>query len=589
MIRELSELGKKIRVQQAGQKQIHNALKDEPYTIDLVINEDGSFHKFEPIEKRLTQAEAIIAKKGKARLLLDKVEEVLAYPGKDGNEKAEKKHSLFLEKLNEYKNLPELKPVMDFYYSNKSNGIDKALADFEQAISEKERSGNIVFRLKTSIGKRIHEEDGVYKAIIEKYEKTEKLKLYASSKPCSICGTSDYPVEDTPHGMIKRVPDGQSSGCALVSYNENAFESYSLKGNDNSSICKNCATTYVEGMNWLMTNGNDVMIEDRKGNKKPIFKFSNRKNFGVDTAMVYWTRNNQSLKELDILEQPTEADVANLIDSLTSGDTRPVDDIEPDRFYSCTLSGAAARIAVRDWIETNMLDFKKSITRWFKDIAIEEFNFDLKKYQTHYSRLYNFAKCCQNENAEKDPVLSRTATYLWHAALKETALPLWILSAVLRRSRLENRGVTPDRAALIKLILNRSNKGGSFMVQERLKPGEKPIAYICGQIFAKLESIQYAALGERNAGIREKYFTYAMTAPSSAFGRLFNLNSKHFTKLKGEKPGLAVNMDKELQALCKDIMIENFPQTFTLEEQGQFAIGYYHQKQAQFSHSDTKQ
>lgn len=130
------------------------------------------------------------------------------------------------------------------------------------------------------------------------------------------------------------------------------------------------------------------------------------------------------------------------------------------------------------------------------------------------------------------------------------------------------------------------------MITEGGVQGERPIAYICGQIFARMESIQYAALGERNAGIREKYFTYAMTAPAAAFGRLFNLNSKHFTKLKHEKPGLAVNLDKELQILCKGIAPDQFPQVlptmFRLEEQGQFAIGYYHQRQRQFHEANSK-
>lgn len=130
------------------------------------------------------------------------------------------------------------------------------------------------------------------------------------------------------------------------------------------------------------------------------------------------------------------------------------------------------------------------------------------------------------------------------------------------------------------------------MIKEDGVQGEKPIAYICGQIFAKMESIQYAALGERNAGIREKFFTYAMTTPAAAFGRLFNLNSKHFTKLKHDKPGLAVTLDKELQDLCRGIDLERIPQVlpsmFRLEEQGQFAIGYYHQKQKQFADATTK-
>jgi hypothetical protein len=41
--------------------------------------------------------------------------------------------------------------------------------------------------------------------------------------------------------------------------------------------------------------------------------------------------------------------------------------------------------------------------------------------------------------------------------------------------------------------------------------------------------------------------------------------------------------------LCKDVDINRFPTTFKLEEQGQFAIGYYHQKQAQFSGIKSKE
>lgn len=583
MIKELSELGKKIRTQQSGQKQIHNALKEEPYTIDLVINADGSFNKFAVIEKRMSQAEAITAKKGKARLLLDKASEALSYPGKDTKEKAEKKHALFINKLNEYKDLQDIKPVINFYFSNKINGLEKALANFEAEVPEIDRGGNIAFRLKTSEGNRVHEEDGVYKAIIQKYEQLEKLKLSASSKICSVCGTNKFPVEDAPHGMIKRVPDGQTAGCALVSYNENAFESYGLNGNENSSICKNCATTYVEGLNWLLTTGPQKLNE--KG--KAYTAYTNRKKFGDDTAMVFWTRENQLIKELDILEQPTEADVANLIDSVTSGDNRPIDNVETDQFYSCTLSGAAARVAIRDWLEMSLPNFRNAIVQWFKDIAIEEFSYDLKKNKIHYSRLYDMAKSCQNSKENKETTLSRVACDLWNAALKRSALPVWILTAVLKRIHVDGKGVTSDRAALIRLLLNRNNKGGR-MIQEKLDPENVGTAYNSGRIFAVLESVQRAALGKNiNAGIRERFFTSASSTPASAFGRLLKNAQNHLSKLKGEKPGLAIILDKELTGLIANI--ENFPTIFSLEEQGQFAIGYYHQKNHQFNKPELKE
>lgn len=586
MIKELSELGKKLRDQKTGNEWVHDALKEEPISLETVISEDGNFQKFELFEKKPTIAEAITAKKGKARLLLDKAEEVLCY----GGETSKKKHELFLEKIAKYQELPELSPVLAFYKQNRVSGVDKALKEFEIAIpDEKNRKGNIGFRVQNE-GTRIHEKPEVLRKIIEKYETAQKEMLAKSQKNCSVCGKTDYPVEDIPHGMIKKVPDGQSIGCALISYNENAFESYELEGNNNSSICTNCAKTYVEGLNWLLSSGNEITDRSKRGKEKKTFRYTNRKNFGSDTAMVFWTRENKKVDEIDYLEAPNPADVAKLIESVASGTERDSRYLEPDMFYSCALSGSAARIAVRDWIETSLFDFRKSIANWFRDIAIDEYDGDLKKTQTRYSRLYDLARSCQRKNSDNsydkdDTSWVRVATYLWNAALKNASPPLWMLIKVLQRARLDKFGVTADRAALIKLILNRHKKGGDFVITEKIEQGNRPVAYVCGQIFAKLESIQYAALGDVNAGIRERYFTYAMTSPAAAFGRLFDLSSKHYKKIKNEKPGLAIILDKELQGLVKDIDINKLSATFSLEEKGLFAIGYYHQRQAQFSGS----
>ena len=127
MIKELSELGKRLRSDQAEDKWVHNALKEEPISIEIIISEDGEFRGFLTIEKKLMNvAEAITAKKGKARLLLDKAEEVLCY----GGEQSKKKHQLFLDKLDDYGHLTELAPVLAFYKNNRKNGVEHALKEF---------------------------------------------------------------------------------------------------------------------------------------------------------------------------------------------------------------------------------------------------------------------------------------------------------------------------------------------------------------------------------------------------------------------------------------------------------------------------
>jgi CRISPR-associated protein Csd1 len=222
MIRELSELGKSICEQKYGEWN-HVALKEEPVSINLVIEENGNFCNYVLFEKKMTIVEALTSKKGKARLLVDKAEEVLCY-----GDNSSKKHQLFMNKLEQYSKLSELKPVLFFYRENKNNGIEKALQEFTKQIpEEKNRKGNIAFIIQGK-SNRINEEPNVRYSIIGEYEKTKKI-----DKTCSVCGKANYPVEDIPHGMIKKVPDGQSSGSALVSYNESAFESYGLEGNEN--------------------------------------------------------------------------------------------------------------------------------------------------------------------------------------------------------------------------------------------------------------------------------------------------------------------------------------------------------------------
>ncbi len=607
MIKELSELGKKIREDINVNSISHDSLKEELISIVLTIKEDGSFVSIKNIDKKKTIAEAIQRTSGKEpRLLVDNIGYVIGTFNIDGNkykneikkigetlaiekmqQDAVEKQQLFIKKLQDFSLISKIAPVILFYTNNKENGINKVTQKlFHEQISKQDRDGNVAFYI---FGQEnyVHEYNEVYDAIIENYESKQESLLVSSRKKCSICGFEKYPVGDFPHFPIKNVPGDKepAGGRKLISYNgdNNPFESYQMLGNENCGICTQCAKTYVEGLNWLLNNGNRQIVDAGKGKQKEVFRYSNRKNFGSsDTAMVFWTRNNQKCKEIDLFDEPDAGEISNLFDSVTSG--REIKHTEIDHFYSCSLSGAAARIAVRDWIELSLTDLRNSIASWFRDIAVEAWG------EKYYSPLYRLVNAAQNEKNKNETTSSRIAVHLWNAALKNTSPPLWILTSVLKRIRImendENHkrkeSITPERAALMRLVINRNNKGGS-MIKERLDVDNTNTAYLCGRIFAVLESIQRAALGKDiNAGIRERYFSFASTNPSPAFGRLMKMSQNHLTKLKSEKAGLAVILDKELMDLFCKINEKEFPSIFSLEEQGQFAIGYYHQKQDTF-------
>lgn len=584
MIRELSEFGKKKRSEVANGRIVHDALIIDNLDLIISISKDGCFKNIYQTERK-TIIEDVIRTEDKGRtsgivprLLVDKAQYVIGYP--KNNKRSIECHKEFISKLKNY-TLSALMPVFSFY-NNPETGIDKAYNEFDKLFQSKLiADGNIAFLIDGD-DNVINENEDLLKAVIDNYEKSEIIRKGANNQKCSLCGSIDYRINNiATHGVIKRVPDGQTSGCALVTYNADAFESYSLLGNDNASICTHCIKNYTEGLNWLMTDGQYIQVAEKNGKTKERFIYSQRKNFNLtDTAFIFWTKNNQKCSELDLFDNPDPKEISLLIDSVTSGKASHPDS---DYFYSCTLSGAAARIAVRDWIEISLDDLKKSIACWFKDIRIEAWG------ESYHAPLYRLVNAAQNEKNKNETTSSRIAVHLWNAALKNTSPPLWILTSVLKRVRImendENKkgreSITPERAALIRLILNRNNKGG-FMIKENLDHENTDNAYVCGRIFAVLESIQRAALGKDiNAGIRERFFSFASTNPSPAFGRLMKMSQNHLTKLKGEKAGLAVILDKELAELfCK---INEFPAVFSLEEQGQFAIGYYHQKQDTYS------
>ena len=105
---------------------------------------------------------------------------------------------------------------------------------------------------------------------------------------------------------------------------------------------------------------------------------------------------------------------------------------------------------------------------------------------------------------------------------------------------------------------------------------ETRIGYCLGRLFAVLEKLQSDAQPGINATIRDRYYSSASSAPKSVFGTLLRLSSHHMKKLEQESWRVAA--DKRIGAIMQ--LIDEFPSHLDLEQQGLFAIGYYHQKNA---------
>jgi CRISPR-associated protein Csd1 len=105
--------------------------------------------------------------------------------------------------------------------------------------------------------------------------------------------------------------------------------------------------------------------------------------------------------------------------------------------------------------------------------------------------------------------------------------------------------------------------------------------YLLGRLFAALERAQEQASPGINATIRDRFYGAASSTPVAVFAHLMKLKNHHIAKI--ENKGAAVNLEKLLQEIIDKLdSNEAFPAHLPLDDQGRFAVGYYHQRQSFF-------
>lgn len=368
------------------------------------------------------------------------------------------------------------------------------------------------------------------------------------------------------HPVIKKVPGGTSSGVALVSINPSstAFQSYRLSGNENAPVSQAAADGYTTALNRLLDSSYPDPITGSPMPRRHVRLTPN-------TAVLYWAR--EQVEEVDLLTSAFEADpeaVEALYGATWKGRMPAL--TEPSSFYALTLSGSQGRAVLRDWFESTVGQVLSNVRQHFDDTAIvrprgESGGFPLGEL------LRSTALLGKDEN-----LAPGLAADLFRAVLRGWGYPRVILDAAIRRMRAE-RAVTPARAALIKAYLVRTRRmrpeKGIPEVTMGLNKESSSTPYQLGRLFAALEKLQEEA-NKPSATIRDRFFGRASANPVTVFPTLMRGAMHHYPKVRRR-----VFFEKLVQEIVAGI--DRFPSTLSLEEQGMFAIGYYHERQDLFT------
>lgn len=387
------------------------------------------------------------------------------------------------------------------------------------------------------------------------------------------------------HPAIKGVAGGQSSGVSIVSFNKESFESYGKSQGINAPVSEKAAFAYTTALNYLLRREHQQSIS-----------------LG-DTTLVFWAladkpEQAQQAEQLfqfafnppSVSDEGETTELHAKLSKIAKG--RPLAEVAPNldsktQFFILGLAPNAARLSIRFWLQTDFGHIQQALSDHFQDLALDPLPW--KTEPSIWRLLLQLVPHREGQKASIDDAPAHLAGELMRSILTGQPYPKAILSQVLLRFRSDGH-IDGLRVALVKAVLQRLFR--KQVIQEEIPMGldetNTNTAYLLGRLFAVLENTQRVAQGDKvNATITDKYYASASTVPYSVYPRLLAGSRHHLSKIRKDKAGFAVNLEKEMSQIMALLPTE-FPKHFSIENQGRFSIGYYHQKNSRFAQTNVQ-
>jgi CRISPR-associated protein Csd1 len=437
---------------------------------------------------------------------------------------------------------------------------------------------NVMFRLDGDLC-FLHERAAA-KALIEAEDPQEPLAAVS----CLVTGEVGPPARL--HPTIKGVEGAQSSGAVLVSFNDPAFRSYGKEQGENAPTTEGAAFRYGAVLNHLLTRDGPNRLKRPVGDATVVF-WADASNAAAENAadalFAQWL-------DSDVSDEDQALKMRQQLEAVAKG--KPLGDLHADivygtRFHVLGLSPNASRLSVRFWMTDTLDAFAQRLAYHHRDLAIEPLPRGWGAAPS-VNRLLVNTTALQREYKNIPPLL---AGEMMRAVLTGGRYPFSLFSAALIRLRAGDDPASGWHAAVIRAVLVRLGRRNPELPEQgetpmSLKRDHANAGYQLGRLFAVYELAQRAALGRVNASIRDRYFAAASATPASVFPLVVRGAQNHLAKVRKNRPGWAALIERELEEINGrfDPRPEGtLPRSLRLQDQGEFVVGYYHQRSAKLS------
>ena len=402
------------------------------------------------------------------------------------------------------------------------------------------------------------------------------------------------------------VAPGSQAGATIASFNDPAYLSYGKKQGENAPISKYASFAHTTALNELLRN---EQTRYTLGDISYVFWNSDLDDPSINetfrTVTFEGVRDDDTQEQSDTNDEqpkrkskskkkapnPTQ-DTYKVLEQFKAirGNRGQGEHWEDARqFYVLGLT-AGGRITIKYWQQGTVSEIFDRVYQHLVDMNIVSWDGFVDEENPPLRSLYGIVKSVSSPS-KSSTFATNLVQSIVESILNGTPYPMTLQQACINRITQE-RTVTELRAAILKGCINRKARIYKHLkeLDMALDKQNDNIAYLAGRLFAVLEQIQQASLGKGvNATIRDRFYASASTRPNMVMGRLIALSNHHLSKLRKEKPGLAVNLEKLLGEIFALIPAEapTFPATFSLDEQSLFAVGYYHQKVDTYRKEET--
>lgn len=456
---------------------------------------------------------------------------------------------------------------------------DKALDHpaIQENLEEIFKGANFIFR---HDGTDVHNVPSVQKAWMKYYQSK------ASDSPVQQClVTGETAPIAILHQAIKGLYKGQSMGNSLVSYNEPAFESYNptkiKRQGLNGPISKYAMFAYTTALNNLLADDSHKLL---LGDTTVVFWAETTEQVYTDMVSLFLNCSQLYMEDAEkktVRSPSAEKTVRTVLEKIAQGKRADVEAVYQNavdtntKFCILGLSPNAARITVRFYLKGTFGSFMRKIEQHYEDQSIDkQFDTDMPSVPVWKLLDETLPKASTDRS-----ISTYLSTLLMRAVLLGEDYPNAMYQTILLRIHAE-QDINYYKASFMKAYLTRkARKTGNSKYKEvltlSLNENATNKAYLLGRLFAVLEKVQKDANPNVKSTIRDKYFSSASTTPAATFPTLLSLVQHHISKLD-----YGAYYDKMIGEVMDKLEVEEnpFPTNLTLDEQGLFYLGFYHQR-----------